>query len=229
MTYIRSATPEETTVSLAPHLSGETARNVDGETVRENDGTAFRTDLTVDGAAQSSEKEDSAGTAPPGRLRHVEWKHVTVFGLLPAVVMVATLGVGYLKWQNATHGTPQDAAQSVQAATETAVAMLSYAPDTAQKDLGAAQDRLTGAFRDSYSDLVNKVVIPGAKQQRVSAEATSPAAASVLATDDHAVVLVFINQTTTIGQDPPTNTASSVRMSLDKVQGRWLVSGFDPV
>jgi Mce-associated membrane protein len=197
--------------------------------VREADSTAFRTALTVDGAAQSSEQEDSDGTATRRRRRHVEWKHFTVFGLLPALVMVAALGVGYLKWQNATQGTPQDAAQSVQAATETAVAMLSYTPDTAQKDLGAARDRLTGAFRDSYSNLVNKVVIPGAKQQRVSAEATSPAAASVLATDDHAVVLVFINQTTTIGQDPPTNTASSVRMSLDKIQGRWLVSGFDPV
>ena len=32
-----------------------------------------------------------------------------------------------------------------------------------------------------------------------------------------------------IGQDAPTSTASSVRVTLDKVGGRWLISQFDPV
>jgi Mce-associated membrane protein len=38
-----------------------------------------------------------------------------------------------------------------------------------------------------------------------------------------------VNQTVIIGQDAPTNTASSVRVTLDKVGGRWLISQFDPV
>jgi Mce-associated membrane protein len=33
----------------------------------------------------------------------------------------------------------------------------------------------------------------------------------------------------TVGQSPPTSTASSVRVTLDKVDGRWLISQFDPV
>ena len=49
------------------------------------------------------------------------------------------------------------------------------------------------------------------------------------ATETHAVVLVFINQATTIGNDPPTNTASSVRVTLDKLSDQWLIAGFDPV
>jgi Mce-associated membrane protein len=72
-------------------------------------------------------------------------------------------------------------------------------------------------------------VIPGAKQKRISAMANVPAAASVSASANHAVVLVFVNQSTTIGDDAPTSTASSVRVTLDKVQSRWLISQFDPV
>jgi Mce-associated membrane protein len=40
---------------------------------------------------------------------------------------------------------------------------------------------------------------------------------------------VFVNQTTTVGDGAPTDTTSSVRVSLDKVSGIWLVSGFDPI
>jgi len=44
-----------------------------------------------------------------------------------------------------------------------------------------------------------------------------------------ALVLAFVKQTTIIGSDRPTNTTSSVRVTLDKVDDRWLISQFDPV
>ena len=55
------------------------------------------------------------------------------------------------------------------------------------------------------------------------------AAASVSAVAEHAVALVFVNQTVVVGGGAPSGTASSVRVTLDKVGDRWLVSGFDPV
>jgi Mce-associated membrane protein len=73
------------------------------------------------------------------------------------------------------------------------------------------------------------VVIPGAKQKQISAVASVPAAASVSANPREAVVLVFVNQTVTVGGDAPTDTASSVRITLEKVGDRWLISKFDPV
>jgi len=88
---------------------------------------------------------------------------------------------------------------------------------------------LTGEFRDSYTSLTNDVVIPGAKEKQISAVASVPAAASVSATATEAVVLVFVNQTVIVGQDAPTDTASSVRVSLEKVSDSWLISKFDPV
>ncbi|WP_410506152.1 hypothetical protein [Mycolicibacterium mucogenicum] len=117
----------------------------------------------------------------------------------------------------------------MRAASEGAVALLSYRADTAQKDLDAAKDRLTGTFLDAYTKLTNDVVIPGAKQKQVSAVATVPAAAVSSSTASHAVVMLFIDQTVTIGKDAPTDSASSVRVTLDKVGDRWLISQFDPV
>jgi Mce-associated membrane protein len=117
----------------------------------------------------------------------------------------------------------------VQAATDSTIKILSYRPDTVDRDLGAARDRLTGTFLDAYTSLTNDVVIPGAKQKQISAVATVPAAASVSATQNHAVVLVFVNQTIIVGNDAPSSTASNVKVTLDKQGDRWLISGFDPV
>ena len=73
------------------------------------------------------------------------------------------------------------------------------------------------------------MVIPGAKEKQISAVAEVPEAASVSADPGRAVVLVFVNQTVTVGNGAPTATASSVRITLDKVGDSWLISQFDPV
>ena len=112
---------------------------------------------------------------------------------------------------------------------QSTIAILSYKPETVDRDLKAAANRLAEPFRQQYTQLVNDVVAPGAKQQHITALATVPAAASVSATGKHAVVLVFVDQTTTIGNDAPTQSTSSVRVNLEKVDGRWLISQFDPV
>jgi Mce-associated membrane protein len=159
-----------------------------------------------------------------GRLKLV------AYALLPIAVVAAGALAGFLKWESHQSREAEEAGvESVAAASETAKAMLSYHPDSVEKDLNSARDRMTGSFLDSYTKLINDMVIPGAKQKKITAVAEVPAAASMSASPSHAEVLVFINQAVTIGDDPPTNTASSVRVTLEKVKGRWLVSGFDPV
>jgi len=107
--------------------------------------------------------------------------------------------------------------------------MLSYRPDAVDAQLGAARDRLTGAFRDSYTSVVDSVVIPGAKQKQVSAVATVPGVASVSATADHVVVLVFVDQTVIVGNGAPSSTSSAVGVTLNRTGERWLISGFHPI
>jgi Mce-associated membrane protein len=165
-----------------------------------------------------------------GSARRVRWSGAIVYVVLPALALLLASAAGFLKWQD---GSARDAAtartESVRAATDSTITLLSYKPDTVEKDLDAARGRLTGTFLNAYTSLTHDVVIPGAKQKQISAVATVPAAASTSATGNHAVVLLFVNQTVIIGQDAPTNTASSVRVTLDKVGGRWLISQFDPV
>ncbi|KLO42440.1 membrane protein [Mycobacterium nebraskense] len=140
------------------------------------------------------------------------------------------MAAGFSKWQDSSVRATEDARlESVQAAKDSTVALLSYRPDTVEKDLEAARDRLTGVFRDSYSSLTHDVVIPGAKQKQISAVVNVPAVASISASADHAVVLVFVNQTIIVGADAPTASASSVKVSLQKIGGRWLISDFTPV
>ena len=160
----------------------------------------------------------------------IQWSKAVAYGLIPGLAFLLTSAAGYLKWQDGTAREARAAGvESVQAAIDSTVALLSYRPDTVEKDLDAAKGRLTGTFLNAYTSLTHEVVIPGAKQKQISAVATVPAAASSSATPTHAVVLLFVDQTVTVGQSTPTNTASSVRVTLDKVDGRWLISQFDPV
>lgn len=163
---------------------------------------------------------------PPAR----NTARILAYLVVPLLVMVLAAGVGYLKWQ-ANSAAPSDgeSAAVVMAATEGATAMLSYRADHVQEDLTAASERMTGNFRAEYTTLINDVVIPGAEEQRISAVATIPAAALVSAEADRAQVLVYINQTTSVGADPPTDTQSSAHVDMERVGDAWLISGFQPL
>jgi Mce-associated membrane protein len=168
---------------------------------------------------------------PPRRAlgSQVNWKRVLAYGLLPAVALVFTAAAGVLKWQDSTARDSVTAGNdALQAAKDGAIALLSYQPGTVDQELHAARGRLTGSFRDSYASLTDDVVIPGAKQKQITAVATVPAASTISATPNRSEALVFVNQTVIIGQDAPTASESSVRITLEKVEGRWLISAFDP-
>jgi Mce-associated membrane protein len=211
-------TEEETTVPS----DTDTEQVEDAETADESTETA-------DGSTEAADESTDAAE-PEKPKRRIQWARVVAFGVLPAIALLLALGAGYLKWMdNSVRNDEFARDESIKAAKDSTVALLSYKPDTVEQQLNAARDLLTGDFRDSYTSLTHDVVIPGAKQKQISAVATVPAAASVSANPRHAVVLVFVNQTVIVGQDAPTDTASSVRVTLDKIGDRWLISKFDPV
>lgn len=180
----------------------------------------------VSGAAIDEMQQDSPATES----RRADGQRRVIFVILPAIALALGALAGYLNWQSSFHRAATLAAtDSVAVARDAATAMLSYNADTVEKDLTAARERLTGSFLAEYTKLVNEVVIPGSREKNISAVAQVPAAASVSATPDHAVALIFVNQAVTVGDDTPTNTASSVKVTLDRVGGQWLVSGFEPV
>lgn len=180
-----------------------------------------------DGAVSSSSADDQSPTR--NRRTALPLMRFASYTVLLVLVVGLTAAAAYF-WYHADTAEEVDLirAQSVQIATEGAIDMLSYTPDNVEAKLTSAGDRLTGPFKDSYLALVRDTVIPSAKQKSISANATVPAGSSVSATRDAAKVLLFVNQGVTVGGDVPTETVSVVEVDLDRIDGRWLISDFEP-
>lgn len=204
------------------------------ETQDEAETLSAAEDIDIDDvdAGEADEQPDDIddNRSEPKAKRNVNWGRVVAFAVLPVVTIGLAAAAGALRWsQSYAHASDVARVETVQIAKDSTVAMLSYKSDTVEKQLKAAENGLSAAFRESYDKLIHDVVIPGAQQQHISTVAEIPAATSMSATPNHAVVLLFINQTATVGEEPPTNTASSVRVTMDKSGGRWLISAFDPI
>jgi Mce-associated membrane protein len=184
--------------------------------------------------ADDAEGEHPTDVAAAGEVtkarKEIDKARIVAYAVLPALALILALVGGWLKFVDSSAADADNArTESVQAAKDSTIALLSYQPNTVEQQLTDARKLLTGDFLTSYTSLTDTVVIPGAKDKQISAVAAVPAGASVSADQEHAVVLVFINQTVVVGQDAPTSTASSVRVTMDKVDGKWLISKFEPV
>ncbi len=223
---------DETAQDNTPAEDVETETEADTDLDAEDDDAAE--DDEDDGADEDDEEdlevEDFEDFEDEARAGSETFAKVVAFALLPALALLLGAGAGFLKWRDDSVRSSEVAAiESTQVAKDSTVKLLSYKPDTVEQELGAAKDLLTGSFRDSYTQLTNDTVIPGSKEQQISAVASVPAAASISATPNRAEALVFVNQSVIVGDSAPTATASSVKVTLDKVGDRWLISGFDPV
>jgi Mce-associated membrane protein len=192
-------------------------------------------DLDVEGVAETESDTDTvvetapgAGERAPGGLRR-HW----VAALL-AVLLVASAGAaGGVYWwlYRPDQQTDATVAQQVTAAAKDGtVALLSYAPDTLDKDLANAKSHLTGEFLKYYSQFTDQIVAPAAKKKGVKTEANVARAAVSQLEPGRAVVLVFVNQVTTSKDRPdPALATSSVMVTLVKDQDGWKISEFNPV
>jgi Mce-associated membrane protein len=153
--------------------------------------------------------------------------------LLAALLIASAGAAGGVYWwiyrpDQQTNAAAQQ--RATDAARDGTVALLSYAPNTLDKDLANAKSHLTGEFLKYYGDFTDKIVAPAAKQKGVKTEATVTRAAVSEMQPDRAVVLVFVNQVTTSKDRPdPALATSSVMVTMVKQDGRWLISEFNPV
>ena len=164
------------------------------------------------------------------RTRRVAW-WTTVIVLIAATLSALAIGL----WQ-AVEGRQIERAQNASAresvlevARSNTITMLSYQRDTVEAQLTGSLPLLTGDFRESYDKLIHDVVIPGAQQKNISAVAQVPAIAVESLSQDRAVRR-RLYQPDSHGRDSGTeNTASSVRISMQKIDGKWLIDEFEPV
>lgn len=158
----------------------------------------------------------------------VEWARMTAYRVLPVLAVVLAAAAGGLWYLTASRSTEADQAAVIKVASDGTVALLSYEPDTVRRQLTDARKLLTTPFLDEYTTLT-KSVIPGAEERHISAATSVPAAAAVSLEKNHAVVLVFVNQTVRVGDQPPTSTPTSARVTLERLGGQWLIAKFEPV
>ncbi len=180
--------------------------------------------------SETTETSDETSTGVVRRQR-------TGIPLLPLVLVLALLAAGGLAgWlffakYRPDQQTDNAVGQSVvNAARDGTVALLSYKPDTLDQDFATAKSHLSGDFLNYYSDFTKQVVTPAAKSKGVTTTAQVVGAAVSDLHPDSAEVLVFVNQATASKERPdPSMAASAVKVSLNKVNGRWLITKFDPL
>jgi Mce-associated membrane protein len=183
---------------------------------------------TVDAKVRTRRFGRRTKSQPPGRGRRLLPVAVLALLLLGSAGLASWLYFYQVRPDQETNGAA--AAQTVKAANDGAVALLSYAPGTMDQDFAAAKSHLTGGFLDYYSQFTHDIVAPAVQQKAVKTSAVIVQSAVSELHPDSATVLVFLNQTTTSKENPNGSfTASSVKVGLTKVNGSWLISAFDPV
>lgn len=181
----------------------------------------------IETKATPKPKRDLVGRVRQGARR--QWATIAL-----ALALVAAAGLAawtYFFVYQPDRETDSAAADSaIKAASDGTVALLSYSPDSLDKDFATAKSKLTGSFLSYYTQFTEQIVAPAAKQKAVKTEAAVVRAAVSEIHPDNAVVLVFINQTTESKDRPDASFINSaVRVTMQKVDGGWLISSFDPV
>ncbi len=180
----------------------------------------------------------SPGDARPSRMAAISpvtdrfltnWRSIL---LAVSVIAAVGLAAGVLFFQYRPDRQIDDAAaqRAIQAASDGAVAVLSYSSDSLDRDFANAKADLTGDFLIYYNKFTQEIVAPAVRGKHLTQTAAVVRAAVSELHPDSAVVLVFLNETTTTAEDKaqPLATPSSVRITLAKVNGSWLISKLDP-
>ncbi|MDP7706002.1 twin-arginine translocation pathway signal [Mycobacterium sp. TY815] len=116
----------------------------------------------------------------------------------------------------------------VKAASDGAVALLSYSPDTLGRDMDNAKSRITENYLRYYQQFADQIVGPSTQRAQVTTSATVVKAAVAELNPNSAVVLVFVKQKTASKEKPePVVTSSSLRVTLKKVNSSWLIEKFE--
>ena len=158
----------------------------------------------------------------------VHWRSVLLTtSVIAAVGLAACLFV--LQYRPDRQIDDAAARRAIQEASDGAVATLSYSSESIDRDFARARSHLTGEFLAYYDKFTKDVVMPTVKEKHLTQTATVIRAAVSELHTHSAVVLVFLNETT-MSKDKrePLKTPSSVRITLTKVSGSWLISKLDP-
>lgn len=163
---------------------------------------------------------EASGVGPRSALRSTPILALVLTTLLMAVA------AGFVWFKVHQHDATESARRAaLEASRDASRVLFSYDYRELSKDFAAGKAVTTGAFRNQYADTTAKVVTPVATQKKAVVKAEVVSAGVVRASQSTVVTVVFVNQVTTSSlQAGPKVDLSRVRMTLQHVGGRWLVS-----
>src|ERR1700761_8537501 len=210
-------------------MTSESESPVDDATPKGDDATPEETDSAETGPDSSAELESTGAIdrAVSGIVTH--WRPVSLTASVVASVALAAslFVVQYLPDRKVDAAA---ARQVIAAASDGAVAALSYSSDSLDRDFATARSHLTGDFLAYYDKFTKDFVVPGFRDKHLTQSVAVVRAAVSELEANSAVVLVFLNETTVSKDKPqPLITPSGVRITLTKAGGTWLISKLDPV
>lgn len=193
--------------------------------------------MTVDDDSQIDDVASQPDAGPVRRRRiSVSWRWTRRYLagwrpiLLTLLVIAATglaAGLFFTQYRGDQQTNKTAADEAVRTASQGAVALLSYSPDSLSRDFANAKSRLTDDFQDYYKRFTEVIVAPTAQRGLTMSSRVVKAAVSELHPNS-AVVLVFLEQKMASPDKPqPVETGSSVRIKLSKVKGSWLIANFE--
>jgi len=172
-----------------------------------------------DGAKRDGAKRDGANR------RRRPWRHYLRRGALPLLLVASLAMSGFLGWKQwQEHQVHQAGQQALQAALKYAQVLTSIDSTNVDQNFKDVLDGATGEFKDMYSQssvqlrqllIDNKATAHGVVvDSAIQSESTGKV-----------VVLVFIDQTVTNMAVPdPRIDRSRIKMTMEKVDGRWRAS-----
>jgi Mce-associated membrane protein len=192
----------------------------------------------VAGAAEATASADevTAGAGNVSLLRRIAlragrvpaaWR-ITIVVVLTLLVAASGVAAGILDTQTSNDTATQQERDAAAAAAKTEVPqILSYNYKTLSADLARASADTTGQFSGQFGVLAGQLIGPNATKQQTVTNATVPVAAAVDSSGNEVTVLVFVDQSTTSKQQPKAQkNASQLRVTMQKVKGRWLIEQF---
>ncbi len=183
-----------------------------------------------DPAGDDDEGEDEEGGLLKRKRPETErakrpWRRYLRRSVLPALLVVALAVSGFLGWRQwQDHQLKAAGEQAQQAAIAYAQVLTSIDSNKVDENFKQVLDGATGEFKDMYTQSSVKL-----RQLLIDNKATAHGvvvdSAIQSGSADRVVVLLFIDQTVTNAAAPdPRIDRSRIKMTMEKVDGRWRAS-----
>ena len=204
---------------------GAEAEETDAAATDEDDAGAPEDAKGGEDAEDAEDEEPFKRQRDKARHRKRPWRQYLRRSILPALLVAALAVSGFLGWKQwQEHQIKQAGEQAQQAAINYAQVLTSIDSNNVDQNFRQVLDGATGEFKDMYTQSsvqLRQLLI----DNKATAHGVVVDSAIQSESTNKVVVLVFIDQTVTNTQAPdPRIDRSRIKMTMEKVDGRWRAS-----